>query len=277
MARIVAGFGVPHVPFLPAQAVREGPTSETAGLFAQVRGALMSVPIDVIVEFSTDHLNTFFFDNLPTFALGVTDRFSGPNDETDAVPVSTIRSNPALASHLRRVAIDEGFDLSLVQDFTVDHSFAVPLHFLTPEMNIPVVPVFINGHIDPLPSARRCYALGQSIGRAVASFGDDLRVAVVGSGSFSLEVLGPRMHEGLPFGVPDPAWDARIQALMADGAVETLLEETTPAQLRKGGNVAGELFNWLAMLGALQGRRPERLLSQPQYGHAYGWWTGEER
>ncbi len=277
MARIVAGFGVPHVPFLAGQVVRDGPGSETGGLFARVREALAAAAVDALVVFSTDHLNTFFFDNLPVFALGVADHFVGPNDEVEALPVSTVRSDRALATHLRRAAVDDGFDVALVQAFAVDHSIAVPLHFLTPEVRIPVVPVFINGHIDPLPSARRCFALGRSLGRAIAAYDADLDVAVLGSGSFSLEVLGPRMAEGLPFGVPDPSWDARIQALMSAGDIETLLAEATPARLRKAGNVAGELFNWLAMLGALGGGRPEWLLPQPKYGHAYGYWRGDAR
>ena len=47
---------------------------------------------DLIVMFDTDHLNTFFFDNLPMFAIGVTDAFKGPNDEPRAVPIYTIPS-----------------------------------------------------------------------------------------------------------------------------------------------------------------------------------------
>jgi len=272
MARIVAGIGVPHVPFLAAQVAREGVESETGQLFARVRKALSGMSVDILVVFSTDHLNTFFFDNLPIFAVGVADQFSGPNDETEAVPVSIIRSDRAFAKHLRRRSIDDGFDVALVQEFTVDHSFAVPLHFLTPDMAIPVVPVFINGHIDPLPSARRCFTLGESIGRAIASFDADVKVCLLASGSFSLEVLGPRMAEGLPFGVPDPAWDTRIQTLIKAGSVETLIAEATSDQLHRAGNVAGELFNWLAMLGALKGHRPDWLLAQPKYGHAYGFW-----
>ncbi len=272
MSTIVAGIGLPHVPFLPALALREGEGSETGRLFAEVRHAMASIPIDLIVAFSTDHLNTFFFDNLPIFGIGVTEGFDGPNDEVEALPVGTIRSDRRLALHLRRTAVDAGFDVALVQEFSVDHSFSVPLHFTTPGMGVPVIPVFINGHVAPLPSARRCHAFGQALGRAVRDYDQELRVAFMGSGSFSIEVLGPRMLEGKPYGLPDPAWAERVSAMMAEGETEGLLAACTPDQIRRAGNVGGELFNWLAMLGAIGELSPAFVKLEARFGHAYGVW-----
>jgi hypothetical protein len=40
-----------------------------------------------------------------------------------------------MAAHLRAEGIAAGFDLRLVQDFEVDHSIMVPLHFPTPRMS----------------------------------------------------------------------------------------------------------------------------------------------
>ena len=73
-------------------------------------------------------------------------------------------------------------------------------------MQIPVIPMFVSGHLAPLPPARRCFALGTAVKRAIESFPESLRVAVLGSGSFLLEVLGPRIAPGKSDGVPDPAW-----------------------------------------------------------------------
>ena len=71
MASIVAGFGVPHTPVFPFFVKRDGPNCETAKLFAAQQEDLAAVSPDVIVMFDTDHLNTFFLDNLPIFAVGV--------------------------------------------------------------------------------------------------------------------------------------------------------------------------------------------------------------
>ena len=206
MAQIVGGFGVPHTPIFPHFVKRDGPDCEIARLFGAQKEQLAATRPDVIVMFDTDHLNTFFLDSLPIFALGVDKTFKAPNDEPRDVPNYVVPSAPDLAAHIRQAGIEAGFDVGMTQNFSVDHSVTVPLHFLTPNMNIPVVPFFISGHVPPLPSSRRCFALGQAVGRAIATWPENKRVVVMGSGSFSLEVGGPRMAPGRTDGVPDPEW-----------------------------------------------------------------------
>ena len=272
MARIVAGFGVPHTPVFPFFVKREGPDCETAKLFAAQKEQLAAARPDVIVMFDTDHLNTFFLDNLPIFAVGVDKAFSGPNDEPREMPIYTIPSAVDLAAHIRKAVVEDGFDAALTQHFSVDHSVAVPLHFLTPDMSIPVIPFFISGHLPPLPPARRCYALGQAVARAIAAWPAALRVVIMGSGSFSLEVAGPRMAPGRTDGVPDPDWALRVIKYLEQQQIEKLISEATPHQLLKAGNVGGELLNWIAMLGAIGDRKPNYVAPQMQNGHAYGVW-----
>jgi gallate dioxygenase len=220
MAQIVAGFGVPHTPVFPSFVNRDGPDCETAKLFAAQKEQLAAARPDVIVMFDTDHLNTFFLDNLPIFAVGVDKAFTGPNDEPREMPIYTIPSAVDLATHIRQTVIEDGFDAALTQHFSVDHSIAVPLHFLTPDMTIPVVPFFISGHLPPLPPTRRCYALGQAVARAIASWPATLRVVIMGSGSFSLEVAGPRMAPGRTDGVPDPDWALRVIKYLEERQLE---------------------------------------------------------
>ena len=272
MADIVGALGVPHTPYYPSLVEREGPGCDTARFFAALTAELEAMRPDLIVIYDTDHLNTFFLDNLPIFAVGVTESFKGPNDEPRGVPIYTIRSHPALARHIRRNAVEAGFDVALAQEFTVDHSVVVPLHFVTPRMQVPVIPVFVSGHLAPLPSAQRCFALGEAVARAIRSFPERLRVAVLGSGSFSLEVFGPRIAPGKSDGVPDPAWARRACTLIADGAYATLIAESTSQQLHKAGNVGGEILNWIAMLAAVDGQKPKFVTPQLDQGHAYAAW-----
>lgn len=272
MAQIVAGFGVPHTPIFPFFVKRDGPDCEIAKLFGAQKQDLAAVRPDIIVMFDTDHLNTFFLDNLPIFAIGVDGTFRAPNDEPREVPNYLVTSVPDLASHIRTTAVEAGFDLGMVQNFSVDHSVIVPLHFLTPDMHIPVVPIFISGHVPPLPTAQRCYALGQAVARAIETWPSSKRVAIMGSGSFSLEVGGPRMAPGRTDGVPDPDWCSRIIKLLKDQQIDTLMNEATPRQMYKAGNVGGELLNWIAMMGAIGNRKPNYVAPQMQNGHAYGVW-----
>ena len=272
MARIVGGFGVPHTPIFPFFVKRDGPDCEIATLFRAQKEQLAATRPDVIVMFDTDHLNTFFLDSLPIFAMGVDRTFKAPNDEPREVPNYIVPSMPDFAAHIRDAVIGVGFDVGITENFSVDHSVTVPLHFLTPDMKIPVIPFFISGHVPPLPSAQRCFALGQAVRRAIESWPQSKRVVVMGSGSFSLEVGGPRMAPGRSDGVPDPDWCARVIRYLEQQQIDKLIAESTEHQMLKAGNVGGELLNWIAMLGAIGNRKPSYVAPQMQNGHAYGVW-----
>jgi protocatechuate 4,5-dioxygenase beta chain len=100
----------------------------------------------------------------------------------------------------------------------------------------------------------------------------DSRVAVIASGSFSLEIGGPRISEDSHTGVPDPAWVERVLELLRAADVATLVSEATDERLWRAGNAGGELLDWIAMLGMFDPRPPDFLDVQPQFGHAYVAW-----
>jgi hypothetical protein len=273
LAEIVGALGVPHTPFFPFFVERDGPDCDTARYFAHLRKELEAMKPDVLVMFDTDHLNTFFFDNLPIFAIGVTDSFTGACDEVRATPIYTVKSHPALAAHVHKACVEAGFDAAVSQQFAVDHSVIVPLHFITPQMQIPVIPFWISGHVPPLPSAARCHELGRTVRRAIESFPGSLRVVTMGSGSISLEVWGPRLRIGMGDGVPDPDWVTRVCGFLEKGDVEALIRESTPEKFQAAGNVAGELLNWIAMLGTIDPGPAKSVQPQMPNGHAYAVWS----
>jgi aromatic ring-opening dioxygenase catalytic subunit (LigB family) len=271
---LVGGILVPHTPYFTLT-LADDPESPDARCFEEVRGRLEELRPDVIVAFDCDHLNTFFLDNLPTFAVAAVDRFEGPNDGSPGLERRVVPSHRGLGEALHAGGVEAGFDLALVQSLEVDHSIMVPLHFLTPDQVLPVVPVFINGLVPPLPTAARAHTLGTAVGRLVRAFPEDLRVAVMASGSINLEVGGPRVNEGELWGAPDPAWMEQVVERIRGGEVARLVEEATAERLASVGNVAGELLCLVALLGALGDARPDRLEPQPRFGHAYGTWVVE--
>ena len=272
MAEIVAGIGVPHTPGFPQLVAKEGPQCETAQLYRAVAEHLDAVKPDVVVVFDSDHLNTFFFSNLPVFCVGVTDRTEGPSDNPPAMPHYVVPVSEALAGHVRTKGVGDGFDLAMTQEFQVDHSVMVPLHFLTPAMQLPIVPIFINGIVPPLPLTKRCFALGQAVRRAIDTWPGSERVAVLASGSFSLEVAGPNAPGNQFAGPPDPGWADTVLSCLTRSATNELLDQATQERMLKAGNVAGELLNWVALLGVIGERRPKFLEPQREHGHAYGVW-----
>jgi aromatic ring-opening dioxygenase catalytic subunit (LigB family) len=272
MAEIVAGFGMPHNPGAPALVVREGPQCETARFYAEVAKHIEAVAPDVLIIFTDDHFNTFFLDNFPTFAVGIAETTSGPNDQTP-MPHYKVAVPGALAAHVHAAAIARGFDIALAQDFEVDHAVMVPLHFITPGMKIPVLPIFVNCLAPPLPTARRCYALGEAVRTAVADWPKPLRVAAIGSGSFSLEIGGPKVPPGnRPAGTPDPQWSQHVQDLLGDMRIDQLIAESTTARMHQAGNIGGELLNWIALMGVIGARKPVAMLPQNDHGQAFAVW-----
>jgi protocatechuate 4,5-dioxygenase beta chain len=144
-------------------------------------------------------------------------------------------------------------------------------------MDVPIIPVFINALIRPIPSSGRCAALGATIREAVERSGDAGRVAAIASGSFSLEIGGPRISETSHVGVPEPEWVERILTHMRAGDIDGLVQEATDEQLDRAGNAGGELLEWIAMLGMLDPSPPTFLEAQVGFGHAFGGWLSNGR
>jgi aromatic ring-opening dioxygenase catalytic subunit (LigB family) len=274
MASVVVGaLGVPHNPNFPELVAREGAGNDTAQSYAKAAEALTTLHPDVIVIFTTDHLNTFFFENLPLLAIGVGNDFAGPNDEVPTVERATVPSHAALGRHLYTSLIAADFDLSLVQEFEVDHSVIVPLHFL--RQRIPVIPIFVSTHQTIRPSAHRCFALGEAVRAAVEAFPVSLRVVVIGSGSFSFDVHGHLSPAGRAAGVPDPAWTEEVHGLLKRNAIAELIDKATPERFSRAGNVSGELLNWIAMLGATGRAKLDWTRSEVRFGNCYAAWSAK--
>src|ERR1700689_244107 len=192
MAKIVGAFGVPHNPHFPSWSQEGHPLgADIDRFYGAVAEQLRAVAPDVIVYFTSDHYN-MFFESVPIFSIAVAPSVSGPSD----YPTIARRELPIaaeLARAVQRHAIACEFDLGMSQELEFDHTVIAPLHFLLPDRDVPLVPVFISAFLRPIASARRCYALGRSIREAVEAAAEPARVAVIASGSFSVEIGGPRL------------------------------------------------------------------------------------
>ena len=188
------------------------------------------------------------------------------------MPWYKVPVNESLGQHIQNVGVNNGFDLSFTKEFLIDHSIFVPLHFLTPNMQIPIVPIFINTFVPPMPSAKRCHDLGIMVRKAIESWPNKKRVAIMASGSLSIEVGGPRMFEGKTFGVPDPIWADRVVKYFETSNINELIKNTTTKQISHAGNIAGEILNFIALLGVIGEKKPIFLETQPELGNAFVAW-----
>ena len=252
MGRIVAGIGTSHVPSIGG-AYDRGKTATPAwkplfDAYVPVRAWLKELAPDVCIMVYNDHGADFFFDKYPTFAIGCADRYAIADEGFGVRPLPAIRGDLAFSQHLCRSLVYDEFDITVCQEMAVEHGFLVPMHlcFDPQEDGWPVaaIPVEVNVLQHPLPTARRCWRLGQAIRRAVDSYDKDIKVAIVGTGGMSHQLTGP----GFGAMTPEPDLDF-LDRLEQDP--ESLTEATHQAMMEKYGVEGIELIMWLVMRGAL--------------------------
>jgi len=254
MGRIIAGIGTSHVPSIGA-AYDRGKQATPAwrplfDAYVPVREWLEALKPDVAIMVYNDHGADFFFDKYPTFAVGAADRYDIADEGFGVRPLPPIDGHLEFSQHLCEALVYDEFDLTVCQEMRVEHGFLVPMHLCfdhTPGWNVAAVPFAVNVLQHPLPTARRCYRLGQAIRRAVESYPADLRVVILGTGGMSHQLTGPH------FGKMDQDWDQDfLDRIERDP--DSLCELTHQTLMERYGAEGIELIMWLVMRGALSNR-----------------------
>jgi protocatechuate 4,5-dioxygenase beta chain len=271
MAEIVGAIGVPHNPFTALALARGEDAGQARRLYDALGDELRAMAPDTIVIVTTDHYNLFFEVSVPIFSIGVAERAQGPCDYP-MLPQVDVAIDAELAREIQFAVVAEEFDVGATREPELDHTITAPLGSMLGAVEIPLVPLWVSGSMRPLPTARRCFALGAAIRRAIERSTLTRRVAVVGSGAFSFEVGGPRMSEESHVGVPDVAWALRVTELLGAGEFERVVAETTPGQLDAAGNASGEILDWLVMLGTIDPHPAAFIEAEPHEGHAFAAW-----
>ena len=76
-----------------------------------------------------------------------------------------------------------GSDVSYAEEWRFDHGIILPLHFLTPRYDVPVIPVNINCQGPPLAPLHRAWTFGESMRAAIDALPE--RIAMIGTGGIS--------------------------------------------------------------------------------------------
>jgi hypothetical protein len=142
MARIVGAFGVPHRPHFPGVVAGEAFAGEEIDrCYSRVAEQLRVVEQDAIVCFTSDDYN-LFFESAPIFSIAVAPSACGPSDHRRS-PVASCRS-PRSSRAVQRHVMACNFDVGMLQELEFDHTVITPLHFLLPDRDILLVPVYIS-------------------------------------------------------------------------------------------------------------------------------------
>ena len=192
MAQIVSIIGITHNPFMPRlfkQPQRPPGCDKVIERIAMMRKKLAEAKPDVLVCIGNDHLHQFFMDNMPAFMIGKMDQYDGTfHDEIRefGLPTCKLAGDPELSDAIMEGAFDRGVDFAYSNELTIDHSIIVPMLFVRPEMDIPIVPILTNCIAPPMPRPRRFYEVGKAIRAAIDSLSTNKRVGVLVSGHLSL-------------------------------------------------------------------------------------------
>jgi protocatechuate 4,5-dioxygenase beta chain len=272
MARITAGVATSHVPAIGA-ALDNGKASEAywAPVFAGYEASkawIAAEKPDVIILVYNDHASAFSLELIPTFAIGCAAQFAPADEGWGPRPVPVVEGHPELAWHLAEKLILDEFDMTIVNSMDVDHGLTVPLSLMFGQpaaWPCKVIPLAVNVVQYPPPTGHRCFNLGKAIARAVASFPEDLKVVVFGTGGMSHQLHGPRA------GLINREFDtAFLDALVTDPAGQAMVPHID--YVREAGSEGIELVMWLVMRGALadQVREVYRFYHVPASNTAVG-------
>ncbi len=265
MGRIVWGACTAHT----AAMMREPPTGEDAlrarrifAAFEQLKLSLAAARPDVLVIIATDHFETFSYRSLPTFAIGQGPVFDSWGEYGS--PKASYRGNEALGDIVARALIADEFDLVCAAGMRLDHAFSCPLGFLLSDATLPLLPVYVNCTVAPLPGLRRSHAFGHSLGEALRRQTTAERIAVLGTGGLSHWVGTP--HSGLINQAFDAAFLQRFEA----GDFSGLAQWDSERVVNEAGNGAAEIRNWLVAASACRATGARRFA----YEAVQSWRTG---
>ncbi len=254
MARVTAGVASSHIPAIGAALdLGKSDTDYWRPVFAGYdwsRDWIARERPDVIVLVYNDHANAFSMELIPTFAIGVAQRFAVCDEGYGPRPVPEVEGHPELAWHIAASTVLDEFDMTIVNELDVDHGLTVPLSLLFGQpasWPVKVIPLAVNVVQYPPPTSNRCFELGRALRRAIQSFPEDLSVQVWGTGGMSHQLQGPRA------GLINEPWDTDfLNRLVADP--DSLRAMPHIEYLREAGSEGIELVMWLIMRGALGGR-----------------------
>jgi len=224
-----------------------------AAAMQEVGKVLDETKPDVIVFLGSDHVETFSVTCIPTFAIIAGSRaiakFAGREYN---LPVHREMAEDLL----NKLVVQHSFDIAYSEDAELGHAFAVPFEYVIGKRDIPVIPFFTNVYVPPLPTPKRCAALGKAIAEIIK--GRKERVALVASGGMS---HFPGTSKYL---APEFDFDRWLVAQFEAGNTDALLS-MTGTQLDEVGNT--EMLNWATMFGAIGPQEGELIDYIPTWHH----------
>jgi 2'-aminobiphenyl-2,3-diol 1,2-dioxygenase, large subunit len=252
MAKVVGGFASSHI-LMSSKGVEDRAQRVAEGMGA-IGERIRALKPDVIVVVTNDHLFNFGLDMQVPFSIGAADSYTPFGDL--AVPQIERPGHRAFAEEFLNYSAENGFDIARLESVRPDHGVSVPMLFADPSNTIPLVPIYLNLMMDPMPSAQRCWALGQAFSKFVTSSCTSAeRVVVLAAGGLSHWVgYDAQVNE---------RWDREFLADMTKGKFKNWAEKSKDEIMDEAGNGGLEIIHWLFMASASQAHKAEVIYYEP--------------
>ena len=248
MSLVFAGVSS-HAPGITGRAAMADPKlrDEFYASYRRMGDAIRAAKADALVIVAAEHFANFFMNNMPAYAVGMADAYEGPIEDPDwlGIPKTKIPGNADLSKRLIQGIMNQA-DVAYAEEWKFDHGVMVPLHFLTPGFDLPVIPVNINCQGPPLTPLHRAWNFGQALRAACDALPE--RIAVVGTGGISHWPATPDSGK-----INEP-WDRNFLAKWARGDREAMLAYTDAETYRDAGQGGFEIRTFISIAGAARGK-----------------------
>lgn len=247
MALVFAGI-CSHAPGITGRAERADPELKD-GLYAamdRLRVAMEETKPDALIVIAAEHFANFFMDNMPAYAIGMGEEYEGPIEDPEWLNIPRTKI-PGAADVGKRIVSEvmQTVDTAYAEEWKMDHGIMVPLHFLTPRYDMPIIPANINCQGPPLTPLHRAWAFGEAIRRAADSVPE--RIALVGTGGISHWPATPNS------GKINEDWDRAYIDRWTRNDREALSSYTDEETLRDAGQGGFEIRTFNAVAAAAGG------------------------
>ena len=215
--------------------------------FAQQRKDLEASGAEALIVVAAEHFANFFMNNMPAFCIGIGDQHEGPIEDPDwlKIPKTKIPGNADLATRIAKNAM-QSVDLAYAEEWKCDHGIMVPLHFLTPDYQLPVIPTNINCQGPPLTPLHRAWAFGEALRRAADAVPE--KIAIIGTGGVSHWPATPDS------GKINEAWDREFLERIVSQDKDALLSYSDEDTYRDAGQGGFEIRTFMAAAAAARGK-----------------------
>jgi 2,3-dihydroxyphenylpropionate 1,2-dioxygenase len=257
MSLVFAGI-MSHGPGMTARAERADPAVREPFYAAldRLREELERSRPDALIVIAAEHFANFFMNNMPAYAIGMADEYEGPIEDPEWLRIER-RTIPGSADLSRRIIgkVMESVDVAYAEEWKFDHGIMVPLNFLTPRFDLPVIPANINCQGPPLTPLSRAYEFGRAIRTACDAAPE--RIALIGTGGISHWPATPNS------GKINTEWDQEFLRRWAANDRSALTSYTDAETLRDAGQGGFEIRTLTAVAGACEGSSGEVWFCEP--------------